>query len=226
MKDTLAEIEESLLDYQGLVEDMDGKLIEAHSNHRTEAADLAEKAKKANAALEEVQEERSNLLEMNTALSGQVAELLQTIHNIQDREDTMQQELILVKQFMEAAQEEGEEERVRMIQMEDELLSLQAELEDTLVRLDEAVRQNEMLRASEAHNHRETRAMREDFAAQQDTLKAAYNSAVTELHQAKTTGRQLLDQITTLEEEVAAKKLENSKILKDFEDRNEESLKV
>ena len=232
LKISKQEVEESLLDYQGLVEDMDGKLIEAHANHRTEAGDLAEKVKKANVALEDVKEERSNLLEMNTALSGQVAELLQSIHNIQQREDTMQQELLLVKQFMEAAQEEGEEERVRMLQMEDELLSLQAELEDTLVRLDEAVRQNEMLRAGAAHNHREHRAMREDFQAQQATLKSAYNSAVSdldhlrlELHESKTTGRQILDQITILEEEVAAKKLENSKILKDFEDRNEEALK-
>ena len=225
LKISKQEIEETLLDYQGLVEDMDGKLIEVDANHRAEAGELAEKLKKANVSLEDVKEERSNLLEMNTALSGQVAELLQSIHTIQHREDTLQQELLLVKQFMEAAQEEGEEERVRMIQMEDELLSLQAELEESLVRLDEAVRQNEILRSGAAHSQRETRAMREDFNAQQATLKSAYNSAVSELHQSKNTGRQLLEQISILEEEVAAKKAENSKILKDFEDRNEEALK-
>ena len=34
----------------------------------------------------------------------------------------------MVKQFMEAAQEDGEQDRIRIMQAEDEILSLQAEL--------------------------------------------------------------------------------------------------
>ena len=231
LKISKQELEESLLDYQGLVEDMDNKLVEANTNHRAEAADLAEKLKKSNGALEDVKEERSSLLEMNTALSGQVAESLQSIHSLQMREDSLQQELVLVKQFMEAAQMEGEEERIRMMQVEDEILSLKAELEDAFVRLDEAIRkakdldrENAFLKSQEVQTRRETVGMKEDFRAQQATLKSAYNLAVAELQESKTTGRQLLDQMATLEEELASKKVENSKILKDFEERNEEAL--
>ena len=231
MKISKQEIEESLLDYQGLVEDMDKKLVEANTNHRAEAGDLAEKLKKANVAMEEAREERSTLLEMNTALSGQVAEALQSIHSLQVREVTIHQELVMVKQIMEAAQEEGEEERMRMIQVEDEILSLQAELEDSYVRLDETVRrgtnlerENANLQSQLAQTQREMSGMKEDFTAQQGTLKSAYNSAVAELHESKTTGRQLLQQISAIEEQLESKKTENLKILKDFEDRNEEAL--
>ena len=219
------------MDYQGLVEDMDKKLVEANTNHRAEAGDLAEKLKKANVAMEEAREERSTLLEMNTALSGQVAEALQSIHSLQVREVTIHQELVMVKQIMEAAQEEGEEERMRMIQVEDEILSLQAELEDSYVRLDETVRrgtnlerENANLQSQLAQTQREMSGMKEDFTAQQGTLKSAYNSAVAELHESKTTGRQLLQQISAVEEQLESKKTENLKILKDFEDRNEEAL--
>ena len=44
----------------------------------------------------------------------------------------------MVKQFMEAAQVEGEEDRIRMMQTEDELISLQAEMEDVYLRAEVA----------------------------------------------------------------------------------------
>ena len=57
--------------------------------------------------------------------AGQVAEALHTIHSLQTREDSLQRELELVRQFLEAAQVEGEEDRIRIMQAEDEMLSLQ-----------------------------------------------------------------------------------------------------
>ena len=69
---------------------------------------------------------------------GQVAEALHSIHNLQTRENSLQQELVMVKQFMEAAQVEGEEDRIRMMQTEDELISLQAEMEDVYLRAEVA----------------------------------------------------------------------------------------
>ena len=44
----------------------------------------------------------------------------------------------MVKQFMEAAQVEGEGDRIRMMQTEDELISLQAEMEDVYLRAEVA----------------------------------------------------------------------------------------
>ena len=57
---------------------------------------------------------------MNTSLSGQVAEALHSIHALQVTEDSLQQELNMVKQFMEAAQEDGEQDRIRIMQAEDD----------------------------------------------------------------------------------------------------------
>ena len=55
---------------------MEIKMMEAHTKHRDEAQELSDKLKKVTVALENVKDERSNLLEMNTALSGQVKNLL------------------------------------------------------------------------------------------------------------------------------------------------------
>ena len=54
---------------------MEIKMMEAHTKHREEASELSDKLKKVTVALENVKDERSNLLEMNTALSGQVKNL-------------------------------------------------------------------------------------------------------------------------------------------------------
>ena len=231
LKISRQEVEESLIQTQGLVEDMEIKMMEAHTKHREEASDLADKLKKTTAALDNVKDERSSLLEMNTALSGQVAEALHSIHNLQHREDSLQQELMIVKQFMEAAQHECEEDRMRMMQAEDEILSLQAEMEDAISRADDAeVRANhysnesEKLRVTLDHVRKEMTASCSDLNSQLTTLKAAYNSSVDELSESKTVGRQLLEQLSSVEEELSAKKEDNAKILKDFEDRNEEAL--
>ena len=60
------------------------------------------------------------------SLSGEVAEALHSIHAMQVREDSVQQELNMVKQFMEAAQEDWEQDRIMIMQAEDEIPSLQA----------------------------------------------------------------------------------------------------
>jgi len=231
LKISKQEVEESLLDTQGLVEDMEIKLMEAHGKHRDEASDLAEKLKKTTSALEDVKDERASLLEMNTALSGQVAEALHSIHNLQTRENSLQQELVMVKQFMEAAQVEGEEDRIRMMQTEDELISLQAEMEDVYLRAEVAETEvkNHSIEAASLNNQieqlmKELDTVKEYNKAQQESLKAAYNTAVAELTESKTVGRQLLEQLGVMEEQLEKKKMENSKILKDFEERNEEAL--
>ena len=231
LKISKQEVEESLLDTQGLVEAMEIKMMDAHTKHRDEAAELADNLKKASAAHENLKEERANLLEINTALSGQVTEALHSIHNLQVRESALQQELVMVKQFMEAAQVEGEEDRIRMMQAEDEILSLTAEMEevclqveDAEVRFKQAASEVERLRGQNEHLTTEIAGVREDSRQQLNTLKTAYNSAVAELTESKEVGRQLLDQMSGLEDDLQAKKEENSKILKDFEERNEEAL--
>merc|ERR1712055_995876 len=73
------EVEESLLETQGLVEEMESRLSEAHIKHREEATALADKLRQSNISLEDCKGERASLLEMNTSLSGQVAEALHSI---------------------------------------------------------------------------------------------------------------------------------------------------
>ena len=70
------EVEESLLDTQGLVEAMEDKLQEADNKHRQEVADIEAKLRRMEAAKEQITGERATLLEMNTALSGQVSLIL------------------------------------------------------------------------------------------------------------------------------------------------------
>jgi len=225
------EVEESLLETQGLVEEMESRLSEAHIKHREEATALADKLRQSNISLEDCKGERASLLEMNTSLSGQVAEALHSIHALQVREDSLQQELTMVKQFMEAAQEDGEQDRIRIMQAEDEILSLQAELDETLVEIEEANRRARYHAERGQHNQQivdkltnEVAALKEDHGAQLDTVKSAYNSAVSELAESKTVGAQLLDRLNNVESEVKVKKRENEKLLKDFEDRNQEAL--
>lgn len=228
---TKQEVEESLLDTQGLVEDMEIKMMDAHNKHKEEATELSDNLRKVTSALDNVKDERTSLLEMNTSLSTQVSEALHTIHNLQMREDSLGQELGLVKQFMEAAQAECEEDRMRMMQAEDEILTLQAEMEDAFVRAERAEAKCEILgsdlqRSGANYNQLmvEMSGVKEDHKAELTTIKTAYNSAVTELSESKNVGRQLLDRIAAIEEELEAKKKDNSKILRDFEERNEEAL--
>jgi len=225
------EVEESLLETQGLVEEMESRLSDAHSKHREEATELAERLRQVNISLEDCKGERASLLEMNTSLSGQVAEALHSIHALQVREDSLQQELNMVKQFMEAAQEDGEQDRIRIMQAEDEILSLQAELDETLVEMEESNRRARYHAEKGEYNQQlvdrlnsELTAVREDLGAQLDTVKAAYNLAVEELSESKTVGGQLLERLNKVDTEVEAKTAENEKLLKDFQDRNQEAL--
>ena len=57
---------------------------------------------------------------MNTSLSELVAEALHSIHALQVTEDSLQQELNMVKQFIEADQKDGEQDRIRIMQAEDD----------------------------------------------------------------------------------------------------------
>ena len=110
-------------------------------------------------------------------------------------------------------------------------MSLQAELEDVYVKYGEVEARskqvsevNGRLQANIDRLNSELSASKEDAKAQINTLKAAYNSADAELNESKNVGRQLLEQLGSMEEELSSKKVENSRILKDFEDRNEEAL--
>ena len=76
------EVEESLLDTQGLVEAMEDKLQEADNKHRQEVADMEAKLRRMEAAKEQITGERATLLEMNTALSGQVSLMLNPIYEV------------------------------------------------------------------------------------------------------------------------------------------------
>ena len=93
------------------------------------------------------------------------------------------------------------------------ILSLQAELENVYVKYGEV----------EARSKQVSEVNR-GLLANIDRLKAQLNTAVAELNESKNVGRQLLEQLGSMEEELSSKKVENSRILKDFEDRNEEAL--
>ena len=47
------EVEESLIETQGLVEEMESRLGDAHSKHREEATELAERLRQVNISLED-----------------------------------------------------------------------------------------------------------------------------------------------------------------------------
>ena len=152
---------------------------------------------------------------------------LNSIHELQGREVELGREVALLRGFMEAAQEEGEADRVKIFQAEDEILSLQAEIETVLMEREEAGRS--ATRWAEAADEAQQKVQqlegqREDLNAQLDTLKSAYNAAVGELADGKNVGRELLERLNLLEAELEVKENENERLLKDFEDKNQEAL--
>ena len=54
---------------------MEDKLQEANNKHRQEVAEMEVKLRKMESTKEQISGERATLLEMNTALSGQVSQL-------------------------------------------------------------------------------------------------------------------------------------------------------
>ena len=70
----------------------------------------------------------------------------------------------------------------------------------------------------------ELTAVREDLWAQLDTVKNAYNLTVDEISESKTVVGQLLEWLNEVDAVVEAKTAENEKLLKDFQDRNQEAL--
>ena len=170
-------------------------------------------------------------MKMNTSMSGQVAEALHSIHALQVTEDSLQQELNMVKQFMEAAQEDGEQDRIRIMQAEDEILSLKAELDETLVEMEECNKRAWYHAEKGEYNQQmvdrvnsELTAVRKNLGDQLDTVKNAYNLAVDKLSENKIVVGQLLEWLNEVEAVVEAKTAENEKLLKDFQDRNQEAL--
>ena len=98
------------------------------------------------------------------------------------------------------------------MQAEDEILSLQAEMEDAFVRAEASEarakhfsEKSSKLKANVDQLKHDMAATNTDYKAQISTLKAAYNSAVVELNESKTVGRQLLEQMSSVEEELKAK---------------------
>ena len=137
----------------------------------------------------------------------------------------------MVKQFMEAAQEDGEQDRIRIMLAEDEILSLQAELDETLVEMEECNKRAWYHAEKGEYNQQmvdrvnsELTAVRENLGDQLDTVKNAYNFVVDELIENKTVVGQLLEWLNEVEAVVEAKTAENEKLLKDFQDRNQEAL--
>jgi chromosome segregation ATPase len=126
----------------------------------------------------------------------------------------------MVKQFMEAAQEDGEQDRIRIMQAEDEILSLQAELDETLVEMEESSRRARYHAERGEYNQQ----MVDRLSSELDTVKNAYNLAVDEFSESKTVGGQLLARLNKVDAVVEAKTAENENLLKDFQDRNQEAL--
>ena len=126
----------------------------------------------------------------------------------------------MVKQFMEAAQQDGEQDRIRIMQAEDEILCLQAELDETLVEMEESSRRARYHAERGEYNQQ----MVDRLSSELDTVKNAYNLAVDEFSESKTVGGQLLARLNKVDPVVEAKTAENENLLKDFQDRNQEAL--
>lgn len=184
------ELEETLLDTQELVACMEHKLEESHQLHRQEAEKLCGDVKRVQQELEEVRRERTSLIEMNKELSNQVSESLHAIASLQERERSLGEECQYYQAELESSQEESDRDRVRLLQVEDELLSLQAELENTVAELGQTEAQR--LEAVQREEH---------LAGQLVNIKTVYNSSVEELTEHKTVGRQLLERLQEMEGE-------------------------
>jgi hypothetical protein len=126
----------------------------------------------------------------------------------------------VVKQFMEATQEDGEQDRIRIMQDEDEILSLQAELDETLIEMEESSRRARYNAGRGEYNQQ----MVHRLSSELDTVKNACNLAVDEFSEGKTVGGQLLAQLNKVDAVDEAKTTENENLLKDFQDRNQEAL--
>jgi len=200
------EVEEVLLDTQGLVQCLEEKLEDVHRQHREEANHLAAKLQEAEQTRDQIKNERMSLMEMNTDLSAQVTEYLQTVKLLQDREQQLGRQLAVSSIQLKAAQDDGEIDRMRLMQAEDEVLSLQAELDTTLVELEQSCQRTqaatEKSRELEVHLdvcQREHTEVKENLVAQLKTVKSAYNSSVEELASAQGSGKQLLERVVQLE---------------------------
>jgi len=200
------EVEEVLLDTQGLVQCLEEKLEDVHRQHREEANQLAAKLQEAEQARDQIKNERSSLMEINTDLSAQVTEYLQTVKLLQDREQQLGRQLAVSGIQLKAAQDDGEIDRMRLMQAEDEVLSLQAELDTTLVELEQSCQRTQAAtqksRELEVHldvTQREHSEVKENLVAQLNTVKSAYNSSVEELADAQGSGKQLLERVVQLE---------------------------
>lgn len=95
--------------------------------------------------LNEVKDQRDQLKEMNEDLSAQVAEGLETIKSLQEREQELGKRLDFVKGELDAAQNGMAVELENHWQAEDEILNLQSDLEKTQVLLQESNAKNQIL---------------------------------------------------------------------------------
>ena len=203
------EVEETLLDTQELVNVLEEKLNEAFRSHKTEVSQYNVEVNTLQSTVEQLQGERDSLLEMNTDLSGQLTENLHNVASLQEREQMLQKESLFVRQQLQAAQEDSESDRIRLMQAEDEILSLQAEIDASLVEMEQcsrrtiaAAEKSLALESQLEDTQRKCGEQVENLTAQLDNIKMAYNSAVTELGESKTVGQQLLARVDAVESEL------------------------
>jgi len=188
LKMSREEIEESLLDTQELVTCMETKLEEAYSQHREEADQLCGEVRSLTVTLENIREERAKLVDINTDLTNQVSESLHAIGALQNREQALGNSCQEYAVQLEVMHEEGERDRIRILQAEEEIASLQGELEASLAEIGDMEAGKIMLRESnqQLENHL-------------DQFKSSYKQVQDELVETKTVGRELYLRVQELE---------------------------
>ena len=148
----ITELEAKVMDLQelvGLLEQRNQTAQEIHEEKSmqmereikvfiTEKVDLEKRQKELLIDLENVSVERSQLVEMNQDLSGQVSDNLHTIKALQEREQELNGRLHVVCSQLEAAKTGMTSELESHWAAEDEILQLQAEMDQTNVQLNEA----------------------------------------------------------------------------------------
>ena len=225
-----AELEAKVMDLQelvGLLEQRNQTAYEMHSEamyHMQEEIkmsavtkiDLETRVNTLQANLDTVTSERSQLVEMNEELSSEVSENLHTIKSLQEREQELNGRLELVCKELETAKSGMTSELQQHWEAEDEILQIQAEMEQTNVQLQEATNtisdlksqvgglkdrsaelenRYDALEANNIDTVKENDVLREELKTKSDEIKDLYK---------------LKTQITLLESKLESSEEENS----------------
>jgi len=182
------EVEERLLDTQGLVETMEIKNNQTFKDHKEVEEKLIKDMHVLNKKLIEKSLERSELVAINSDLSSQVSESLHAIGNLQERERTLGQRCREYEVEVEILNEVAEGSKNKLKVAEEEISSLQGELEASLQEIGE-------MEAAKIQLSYQVGMAEEDLEA----VQTSYTQVLEELTETKVVGRELYLRVQELE---------------------------